>query len=621
LFRSAALPLLALALIAPAPSPVAEALPNQNRHPAGRWSHDTLSVSIDARPAVWRPDSTASPPANVYAFAEPGGAPSIPGPLIRVREGSVIVVTLRNALADSAITVHGLMPHPAAKDDTVQIAAGAARVISFKAGAPGTYLYWASTDPKVTILDLRGADSQLRGVIVVDPAGGPPAQDRIFVITQYDVDGDSTKPKPNYERFTVAINGRAWPYTERLSYTQGDTVRMRWVDGGYEFHPMHLHGFYFRIDSRSSPLADTAYAPTERRWVVTERIEQGTAISMIWVPERPGNWLMHCHIFAHVEPDLLYPFPGDTLPHYASPTGHHPMDMSGLILGISVEPKKGVVPPPPVARRRTVRMVLHELPFLIDSVPAISIAFGDSATFGRTATRWDVPVPTLVLTRDEPVRIWVVNKMSNEAAIHWHGIELDSYYDGVPGWSGDHKHLAPMIASGDSFAVDMTPPRAGTFIYHSHVENGHHLSSGLYGALIVSDPAAPFDSTRDLVQLYGGGELIPGAQPYLNGSRAPPARTLVAGKTYRVRIVNILEDNSMSSAITFRAARVTWTPAAKDGIELPARDRTPRPAVARANVGETYDFEFTPADPGDYFFEVFRPGGVVMRQLWKVKAP
>jgi FtsP/CotA-like multicopper oxidase with cupredoxin domain len=330
---------------------------------------------------------------------------------------------------------------------------------------------------------------------------------------------------------------------------------------------------------------------------------------------------MHCHIFAHVEPDLLYPFPGDTIPHYASPTGHAPMDMSGLILGISVAPRPGAPAAAHVAARRTVRMVLRELPFLVDSSPAISVAFGDSATFGRTAARRDIPVPTLVLTRGEPVRIWVVNRMSNEAAIHWHGIELDSYYDGVPGWSGDRTHLAPMIASGDSFAVDMTPPRAGTFIYHSHVENGHHLSSGLYGALIVSDPAAPFDSTRDLVQLYGGGELIPGARPYLNGSRDPAQRTLVAGRTYRVRIIDILEDNSMASAITFRANRVIWTPVAKDGIELPARDRTPRPAFVRANVGETYDLEFTPAEPGDYFFEVVRPTGVVMRQLWRVTAP
>jgi FtsP/CotA-like multicopper oxidase with cupredoxin domain len=355
--------------------------------------------------------------------------------------------------------------------------------------------------------------------------------------------------------------------------------------------------------------------------VVTERIEQGTAISMTWVPERAGNWLLHCHIFAHVEPDLLYPFAGDTIPHYASPTGHHPMEMSGLILGISVKARPGAPVAAPVATRRTVRMVLRELPFLVDSSTAISVAFGDSAIFGPTAARHDLPTPTLVLTRNEPVRIWVVNKMSNEAAIHWHGIELDSYYDGVPGWSGDHKHLAPMIAAGDSFAVEMTPPRAGTFIWHSHVENGHHLASGLYGALIVADPAAPFDSTRDFVQLYGGGELVPGVPPYLNGTRAPPARTLVAGKTYRVRIINILENNSMQSAITFRAARVTWTPVAKDGFALPSRDRTPRPAYSKANVGETYDFEFTPADPGDYFFEVVRPAGVVMRQLWRVKAP
>jgi FtsP/CotA-like multicopper oxidase with cupredoxin domain len=296
------------------------------------------------------------------------------------------------------------------------------------------------------------------------------------------------------------------------------------------------------------------------------------------------------------------------------------MEMSGLILGITITPSAGALPVPPAAARQTVRMVLRQLPFRVDSEPAISVAFGDTVTFGHGAARYDLAVPTLVLTRGEPVRIWIVNRMSNEAAIHWHGIELDSYFDGVPGWSGDHAHLAPMIAPGDSFAVEMTPPRAGTFIYHSHLENGHHLASGLYGALIVSEPAAPFDSTRDLVQLYGGGELGIGAAPYLNGSLAPSPRMLVAGKTYRVRIINILENNSMSSAITFRAARADWTPIAKDGFPVPARDRTPRPAAVKANVGETYDFEFTPAAPGDYFFEVVRPGGVVMRQLWRVKA-
>ena len=42
----------------------------------------------------------------------------------------------------------------------------------------------------------------------------------------------------------------------------------------------------------------------------------------------------------------------------------------------------------------------------------------------------------LVLTRGEPTDIVVVNRLAEPAAIHWHGIELESYSDGVAGWSG-----------------------------------------------------------------------------------------------------------------------------------------------------------------------------------------
>ena len=47
-----------------------------------------------------------------------------------------------------------------------------------------------------------------------------------------------------------------------------------------------------------------------------------------------------------------------------------------------------------------------------------------------------VPGPVLVLTRGEPVEITLVNRMTEPTAIHWHGIELESYDDGVPGWGG-----------------------------------------------------------------------------------------------------------------------------------------------------------------------------------------
>ena len=47
---------------------------------------------------------------------------------------------------------------------------------------------------------------------------------------------------------------------------------------------------------------------------------------------------------------------------------------------------------------------------------------------------------------------------------------------------------------GDSFTVLMTPPRAGTFIYHTHADELAQLTGGLYGALLV----IPAHTTRDL---------------------------------------------------------------------------------------------------------------------------
>ena len=51
-------------------------------------------------------------------------------------------------------------------------------------------------------------------------------------------------------------------------------------------------------------------------------------------------------------------------------------------------------------------------------------------------------------SEDKPVAITVVNQSKDRAAVHWHGIELESYPDGVPGWSGSGKEILPSIAPG-----------------------------------------------------------------------------------------------------------------------------------------------------------------------------
>ena len=49
--------------------------------------------------------------------------------------------------------------------------------------------------------------------------------------------------------------------------------------------------------------------------------------------------------------------------------------------------------------------------------------------------------------------------------MHWHGIELDSYYDGVHGWSGAGQRVTPMIEPGgrsSSASRRLAPARSST---------------------------------------------------------------------------------------------------------------------------------------------------------------
>jgi FtsP/CotA-like multicopper oxidase with cupredoxin domain len=98
---------------------------NDNRTPAGRMDGDTLRLSLVVEMARWYPGAEDGASAVVAALSEEGERPAIPGPLIRVPEGTVIDVSLRNGLPDSTVRLIGLMTRPAAADSEVMLAPGA----------------------------------------------------------------------------------------------------------------------------------------------------------------------------------------------------------------------------------------------------------------------------------------------------------------------------------------------------------------------------------------------------------------------------------------------------------------------------------------------------------------
>jgi FtsP/CotA-like multicopper oxidase with cupredoxin domain len=557
--------------------------PNDNRTPGGRFHGDTLELRLEVRMATWRPEADSGPAIEVAAFTETGRAPEIPAPLIRVPTGTTIVASVQNLLADSTIAVHGLLSHPAAHDDSVLLHPGESKTITFAAGEPGTYAYWAALGASRHRRDVDPEREQVAGAFIVDPPGGSPP-DRIMVINIWGESLDSVT-----YRNALTINGRSWPYTERIEATVGDTVRWRVVNASYRPHPMHLHGFYFRIDGLADGLKEAVLPPGERPMAVTQRLEPFETMAMTWVPDRAGHWLFHCHIGFHVVPDTrLDPPPlasHDRMAH--DPTVH----MAGLVMGIVVRSAPGAVEPTRGKPRR-----LHL--FVQEGKPRGRAARGLSYVLQRGAR---APSPDsietgsslLVLTRNEPTDIVVVNRLAEPAAIHWHGIELESYSDGVAGWSGSGTHLAPSIQPGDSFVAQLTLPRAGTFIYHTHMNDIEQLTSGLYGGIVVLEPGRRFDPRRDHVYVAGWDSE---QNPHLlvNGDSLPPPLQLAAGVPHRFRFVNIGAAASFPFAIYRDSTLVEWRLLARDGANLPSAQVLAGPSVEPLDVGETRDVEFVP---------------------------
>src|SRR5579864_801247 len=539
--------LLALALIA-GPSIAAETLPNiavnDNRTPAGKLESGVLSLHLEIGKGAWHPradDASASEPVSTietYAFAEQGHELQTPAPLIRVPQGTEVHLSVHNGLPVETF-IHGLEQHPGDAKKPLQLQPGETRQLTFNAGEPGSYLYWATTGAD----ERDDSDGAMSGAFVVDDPNSR-TDDRIFVIQLWDKDILT----PNFQGM-LTINGKSWPYTERLHARLGHPEYWRIINASEATHPMHLHGFYFNVEGVGDGLTARHLSDREQRLVVTQVVEPHHTFDMMWTPERPGNWLFHCHILDHmtsyISPFLYGPGSSATPPH-AAHNYDHSTSMSKLVLGITVTgdgarvvPAKAVVDRPAVQRHLYIRDRAAR-----DYVPAGPGFFleGVSKEIGAIG-------PPLVITRGERTAITVTNELDEPTIMHWHGIEIENYYDGVPSWDPTAARPTRAIPPGSSFVAYMTPPRAGTFIYHTHWHNAKQLTGGLYGALLVLEPGQTYDPATDKIFLLGRAGDDERHDPLvLNGSPQPSMMVLLTGQKYRFRLINMTPNDGLLTA-------------------------------------------------------------------------
>ncbi len=584
------------------------AVHNDNLQPAGLFSGKVLRVSVELRRVEWRPYGKDSTGTSVFAFGEPGRPAEIPGPLIRVALGSEIRATVTNRL-DTTMVVHGLTARREVPQDSLVLGPGETAEARFRADEEGSYFYWAAR-AGVPFSERLFDDAQLNGVLIVDSAGSDgrrPAGDRVFLISQMLWPDTSGAPDG---RELLAVNGRPWPQTERLTYSVGDSVRWRWINASENVHPLHLHGFYYRVEARGDFARDTVYWPNQQRMAVTELLDSEQTMRMVWSPDRPGGWIFHCHLTFHILPNP--PLGADSasinrfFAHLYDPNApvHEPAHhveraMGGLMLGMFVKPKG--TPAPSVPPRATLRLFVQSGTVAGEPNERFSYVLQQGPEpKPDSIARW---APTIVLRRGEPTMIRVINRSKQPTAVHWHGLEIESPFDGVVGVGGYAGSPVPPIMPGDSFDVRVTPPRSGSFMYHTHMHEIWQQSGGLWGPLLVLEPGQSLDPEHDRVFQVGWngkGEVL------LNGRERHDTLTLTSGVAYRFRLMNVTLANPEIRfwLVGERATPLQWTELARDGFDLPAWQRAPNPARLHVGIGETKDVEVRFAQAGNHALEV-----------------
>ncbi len=226
---------------------------------------------------------------------------TVPGPMLRVREGDTVTINHHNAA--SSTMPHNIDFHavtgPGGGAPMLSAPPGETATLTWKALRAGLYIYHcAQDDPPLHIA--RG----MYGLILVEPEGGLPEVDHEFVVVQgelysthsYKDDGhhvfDGDKADDERPSFVV-FNGRVGSLTDdrQMQVRVGDSVRMFVGNGGPNLvSSFHIIGEIFdRVWSQGSLTSE----PLTN--VQTTLVPAGGAVMVEFDVEVPGPYFLVDH--------------------------------------------------------------------------------------------------------------------------------------------------------------------------------------------------------------------------------------------------------------------------------------------------------------------------------------
>lgn len=273
--------------------------PNDIPPPTMRTQSQTVHIDIEAEEVI----TDIGPGVTFNHWTFDG---TIPGPMLRVREGDTVVLTLSNnksSLHNHNIDLHAVTG-PGGGAVVTDVAPGESKTVTFKAQNPGLFVYHcAHTNPA------QHMAHGMYGMILVEPKDGLPKVDKEFYVMQgefYTASRIGTKGlqvfdaqkmidgHPEYIVFNGRLNGAG---AGTMKAKVGDRVRYYFGNGGVSLvSSFHVIGEIF----------DTVYPEASiggalLKNVQTTVVPAGGATIVEFGVEYPGNYVLVDHALSRLD--------------------------------------------------------------------------------------------------------------------------------------------------------------------------------------------------------------------------------------------------------------------------------------------------------------------------------
>ncbi|HXY25483.1 MAG TPA: copper-containing nitrite reductase [Candidatus Acidoferrum sp.] len=146
--------------------------------PVGKREPKIVKVSLVAQELEGKLDPVLGATYEYWTFNG-----KVPGPMIRVRQGDTVELTLKNEgrLVSHSIDLHAALG-PGGGMDLTEAKQGESRTFTFKAVVPGVFVYHCGTN-----LAAQHISNGMYGLIVVEPPEGLPPVDHEFYVMQGEI--------------------------------------------------------------------------------------------------------------------------------------------------------------------------------------------------------------------------------------------------------------------------------------------------------------------------------------------------------------------------------------------------------------------------------------------------